>query len=121
MTDELDACISEDVRGRSIPSGSELALLFQDSLRVISCADERQIAVLGVESFLAQPDGLLVTGYSGYDFSFDGEDWTGFVKVNNLHAMKFFEGQVDREKRHFILTGTSRREYGNLRTLGSQR
>jgi hypothetical protein len=111
MTDDLDDCISKEVRDRSIPSGSELALLFQDSLQVISCADNRQIAVLGVESFLARPDGLLVTGYSGYGFSFDGEDWTGFVEINNLHAMKFVEGQVDREKYHYILTATSRREY----------
>jgi hypothetical protein len=114
MTDDLDACISDEVRDRSIPSGSELALLFEDSLRVISYADERQVTVLGAESFLARPDGLLVTGYSGYGFSFDGEDWTGFVKINNLHAMKFIEGQVGREKHHFILTATSRREYENL-------
>jgi hypothetical protein len=114
MTEDLDACISDRVRDRSIPSGSELALLFQDSLRVISCAAEQQIAVLGVESFLARPDGLLVTGYSGYGFSFDGEDWTGFAEINNLHAMKFVEGQADREKYHFILTATSRREYENL-------
>ena len=111
MTDELDACISEDIRSRSIPSGSEHALLFQDLIRVISCANERHIAILGVESFLAQSDGLLATGYSGYNFSFDGEDWASFVKDNNLHAMKFVEGQVDREKHHFILTATSRREY----------
>jgi hypothetical protein len=118
MTDDLDDCISKEVRDRSVPSGSELALLFQDSLRVISCADERQIAVLGVESFLARPDGLLVTGYSGYGFSFDGEDWIGFVKIKNLHAMEFVEVQGEREKRHFILTATSRREYENLRASG---
>jgi hypothetical protein len=114
MTEDLDTCISGEVRDRSILSGSEFALPFQDSLRVISCARERQIAVLGVESFLARPDGLLVIGYSGYDFSFDGKDWTGFVETNNLHAMKFVEGQVDREKYHFTLTATSRREYENL-------
>jgi hypothetical protein len=114
MTDDLGDCISEEVRDRSIPSGSELALPFQDSLRTISCADNRQIAVLGVESFLARPDGLLVTGYSGYGFSFDGEDWLVSFEINNLHAMKFVEGQVDGEKHYFILTATSRREYESL-------
>jgi hypothetical protein len=114
MPDDLDACIPQDIKERSVPSGSEYALLFKDALMVISCADERQIAVLGVESFLAKSDGLLVCGYSGYEFSFDGDDWPSFVEANNLHAVKFLEKQVDKEKLFFILTATSRSEYEKL-------
>jgi hypothetical protein len=114
MADDLDACIPQDVRDRSVRSGSEYALLFEDALLAISCADERQIAVLGVESFLANPDGLLVCGYSGYELSFDGNDWPSFVQANNLHAIKFLEEQIKREKLHFILTTTSRSEYEKL-------
>jgi hypothetical protein len=114
MTDDLDSCLPQDIRDRSIRSGSEYALLLRDALAAISCANERGIAVLGVESFLAKLDGLLVCSYSGYQFSFDTKDWSSFVKANNVQAVKFLEEQVDREELHFILAATSRREYENL-------
>jgi hypothetical protein len=91
MADDFEACLPQSAKDRGIASGVEYALLFQDAVTAISCADERQIAVLGVESFTAQSDGLFVMDYSGYELSFDGEDWPSYVKANNVQAMQFLE------------------------------
>jgi hypothetical protein len=114
MANDLDACLPQDTRDRSIQSGSEYALLFRDALAAISCANKREIAVLEVESFLARFNGLLVKEESGYNLSFDGKYWPSFVKANNVQAIRFVEEKADREKYHFILTATSKHEYENL-------
>ncbi|PYU23025.1 MAG: hypothetical protein DMG32_16910 [Acidobacteria bacterium] len=77
---ELERLLPDNLRSAAVSSGHELVLPYAEALRAIGIATEHQIAILGLEAFEVQKEGLLTVDYTGYDrdIPFTG-DWKAYV------------------------------------------
>jgi hypothetical protein len=112
---DLEKALPEDLKKRSARSGSELILNLGDALRAIAVANERQIAVLGLEAVDILPEGpdhFYVCDYTGYDndVKFAG-DWQAFMTANNSEAERWIEQHPLGDGHGYILTSASETEF----------
>jgi hypothetical protein len=94
------------------PFGGELAFPFSEVKECIGWACSVEIAVLGVEAFLARGDKIECVQQSVYELkkqAFQG--WAEFVRANNDLALEFVESYALGDDHVYILTTSSHREY----------
>jgi hypothetical protein len=113
---EFDRVLPNDLKGRSLWCGDELVLPYAEALSVIGTATEHQIAVLGLEAFEVQKEGLLtvhLADASAYT-PFTG-DWKVYVATMNAEAERWLKEHRLGENHGYILTSASEREFALLK------
>jgi hypothetical protein len=116
MTRALDRILPEGLRGRSIRTGNELLLPYDEALIAIRIANEHEIAVLGLEAFEVQKEGLLTIDMvdpSNY-VPFTG-NWRQYVDTINAESVRWLREHQLGEDHGYILTSTSFDEFSKLR------
>ena len=93
--DDLDRLLPDRIRIKAIatPQGTELLFAYPDVLEVIELATDHSIAILGVEVFQIEPEGLLVERISDYEVPFSG-DWAAFVRSNNAQVKEIVQQEI---------------------------
>ena len=98
--------------------GDEPIFPFPEVLGVIELCSSNQIAVLGVELFLAKPDGYYASGCSDYDLlenqrwpAVQLANWQEYVRQNNALAEECVRGNPLGDDHVYILTSSSWREF----------
>ena len=109
----LEEVLPIEIKRSAVLSGQELVLPFSDARRAVEIATHHLIAVLGIECFRIQHDGLGVMDYSGYAFGLTG-DWQEFVHSNNTEAVRLLDEHDLGDGHGYILTSTSQKEYREL-------
>lgn len=113
MTDAFDAILPSTLTATALRNGNEWVIRLPQVKEAIALASEHLIAVLGVEAFHIEENGLRVETYSGYAFDFQG-DWPTYVQQNNHAALQFIEKNELGTGYGYILTTSSEEEFRNL-------
>jgi len=107
--------------------GTEPLFTFPEVSRVIKLCSAHQIAVLGVEIFLAEPKGYRASGCSDYDLRLasvwagvETQDWEGYVAVNNSMAEDCIRQNRAGDDHVYILTTASLREFRQIRGINTK-
>lgn len=117
---ELDRLLPDDLNDLSIRCGGEFVLPYAQTLRAIRVATEHRIAILGLEAFEVQKEGLLTVGMadaSSY-IPFKG-DWGAYVVALNDEAERWVRTHRLGENHGYILTSASQKEFLSLKVLES--
>jgi hypothetical protein len=94
---------------------TELVLPYAEALKAIAIASEYQIAILGLEAFEVQREGLLTVDLadaSAY-IPFTG-DWGAYVAKMNAEAERWIKEHPLGENHGYILSSTSEKEFASL-------
>jgi hypothetical protein len=113
MPDAFDTILPSALTAVALRNGNEWVLPLGQVKEAIKLASEHLIAVLGVEVFHIEENGLRVENYTGYDFDFLG-DWPAYVEQNNRAAFQFIEKNELGNGYGYILTTSSEEEFKNL-------
>ena len=113
--EDLERLLPDDVKRASLASGNELVLPFAEALSAIAIATDHQIAVLGLEAFEVQRDGLLTVGVADASshLPFTG-DWKAYVAKVNAEAECWVKGHRLGENHGYVLTSASQMEFATL-------
>ena len=114
MTDSSSA-LHEYSEFRTV--GGEPAFVFPDVIEVLSRCTHLQIAVLGVEKFIATAEGYRTIVLSSYEVKSTGKPWVEFVEENNELALKFVRAHAGGDDHFYLLTTASELEIENLSAL----
>jgi hypothetical protein len=87
---ELESILPDDLKNSALASGSELVLPYAEALAAIVLATNHQIAVLGLDAFEVQKDGLrtIYLGDASRYIPFTG-DWRAYVADLNADAERW--------------------------------
>jgi hypothetical protein len=114
---ELECILPDELKNGGIASGDEHVLPYAEALAAILIATNHQIAVLGLEAFEVQKDGLrtvhLADASSYIPFS---DDWGVYVTNLNLEAERWLKEHGLGENHGYILTSASERELASAKT-----
>ena len=115
VTNDLQRLLSNELRNAAISSGTELVLPYTEALRAIAVATEHQIAILGLEAFEVQKEGLLTVDLADASshIQFSG-DWAAYVARMNAEADRWLREHRLGENHGYILTSTSEKEFASL-------
>lgn len=114
---ELECIFPDELKNCAIASGNELVLPYAEALAAVLIATKHQIAVLGLEAFEVQKDGLrtvYLADASSY-IRFAG-DWGAYVTDLNLEAERWLKEHRLGENHGYILTSASERELALAKT-----
>jgi hypothetical protein len=107
--------------------GDEPTFPFPEILAVIELCSANQIAVLGVELFLAKPDGYCASGCSDYDLQENQRwpavqlaNWPEYVRHNNALAEECVRRNPLGDDHVYILTTSSWREFCEIQGIKRQ-
>jgi len=113
---ELEKLLPEELNRIAISSGSEFVLPYVEALAAIKVATEHQIAILGLEAFEVQKEGLLTVDYTGYSrWLAPKEAWSAYVDAMNAEAERWIREHRLGENHGYILTSASEKEFEALR------
>ena len=112
--DDFARILPLEIKTESVRSGNEWVIPLPKVREALELANQHLIAVLGVEVFRVSSDGLGTEGWSGYDFTFDG-DWMSFVSENNKSATEYIDQHQLGEGYGYIVTTASENEFAHLR------
>jgi len=87
MPDAFDNILPSAIPAAALHNGNEWVLPLPHAKEAIKLASEHLIAILGVEVFHIEENGLRVENYTGYGFDFLG-DWPAYVQQNNRAAFQ---------------------------------
>jgi hypothetical protein len=113
---ELESILPDELTKGALAFGNELVLPYAEALTVIGIATTHQIAVLGLEAFEVQKDGLRTTDLadaSSY-IPFAG-DWLMYVATLNSEAERWLKEHRLGENHGYILTLSSERELASVK------
>jgi hypothetical protein len=114
---ELEGILSDELKNGALASGNELVLPYAQALAAIMIATNHQIAVLGLEAFQVEKDGLrtlqLADGSSYVPFA---GDWGEYVARLNAEAERWLKEHRLGENHGYILTSASERELPAAKT-----
>lgn len=113
MPDAFDTILPSAITAAALRNGNEWVLPLPQVKEAMKLASEHLIAVLGVEVFHIEENGLRVENYTGYAFDFLG-DWPAYVQQNNHAAFRFIEKNELGNGYGYILTTSSEEEFKNL-------
>ena len=104
--------------------GDEPIFPFPEVLGVIKLCSSNQIAVLGVELFLAKPDGYNASGCSDYDLlenrrwpTVQSANWPEYVTQNNALAEECVRRNPLGDDHVYILTTASWGEFCEIQDM----
>jgi hypothetical protein len=113
-TNDFNNILPPEITAKATRSGNEWVLPMAEANQAIRLASAHAIAILGVELFRIQTDGLGVENYSGYGFEYQG-DWPAYVRFNNEAALHFIAAHPAEPGHGYILTTTSEDEFKALK------
>jgi hypothetical protein len=90
---ELECILPDELKNSALASsGEELVLPYAEALAVIMIATNHQIAVLGLDAFEVQKDGLrtIYLGNASRYIPFTG-DWRAYVASLNAEAERWLK------------------------------
>jgi len=118
----LKSVLPDDLKRHALTLGNdfasprtELVLPYAEALRAIAIASEHEIAVLGLEAFEVQREGLLAADLadaSAY-VPFEG-DWGTYVAKMNAEAELWLREHRLGENYGYILSSTLKKEFASL-------
>ena len=113
---DLERALPRDLVERGNLCGNEFVFPFDAAFRVIGFATKHQIAILGLEAFEVQKDGLLTVDLADASryVSFTG-DWNAYVVAMNAEAARWIEEHRLGEKHGYILSSASENEFASLK------
>jgi hypothetical protein len=113
---ELDQILPDEIKTLGIWWGNELLLPYSEAIRTIEIASQHEIAILGIEAFEVQKDGLLTVDMADASARtpFRG-DWLAYVREMNTEAEVWIRGHRFGENHGYILSSASKREFAALR------
>jgi hypothetical protein len=114
---ELECILPDELKNGAIVSGSELVLPYAEARAAILIATNHRIAVLGLEAFEVQKDGLRTVDLadaSAY-IPFAG-DWGAYVANLNAEAERWLKDHRLGENHGYILTSATERELASAKT-----
>jgi hypothetical protein len=108
---ELECILPDELKNGALASGNELVLPYAEALASIVIATNHQIAVLGLDAFEVQKDGLrtIYLGDASRYIPFTG-DWRAYVANLNAEAERWLKEHRLGENHGYILTSASERE-----------
>ena len=115
MSAVVDMLVLPEMRQRGTRSGAEWALVREDAIALVEAASSRGVAVLGVEVFQPQGDGLQAVGTTVYQH--ERVQWAAFVTRNNESALKFLRAQPGDLNLCYILTAATEMEFSELKKM----
>jgi len=112
---DLKQFLPDDLKKAAVASGDELVLPYAEALNAIRIATEHQIAVLGLEAFEVQKDGLLTVDMADASsfIPFTG-DWKAYVVRMNAEAERWIQQHRLGENHGYILSSASETEFAML-------
>ena len=114
---KLEAVLPEELKKSAIfLSGEELVLPFAEASAAILIATEHRVAVLGVDAFEVQSDGLATVALfdaSRY-IAFTG-DWKAYVAGMNAECSLWLKEHRLGENHGYILTSASENEFADTK------
>jgi hypothetical protein len=114
---ELECVLPDELKNGALASGNELVLPYAEALAAIVIATNHQIAVLGLDAFEVQKDGLrtiYLADASRY-ILFAG-NWGAYVANLNAEAERWLKEHRLGENHGYILTSASERELASSKT-----
>ena len=114
---KLEEVLPDGLKESAIASGSELVLSFAGATAAILIATDHQVAILGVDAFEIQPDGLGTVALfdASRNNAFTG-DWKAYVALLNAECSRWLNEHRLGENHGYILTSASESEFANLKT-----
>jgi hypothetical protein len=113
----LERILPDHLRNAALVSetSSELVLPYAEALAAIVVATNHQIAVLGVDAYEVQRDGLQTVYLAdpSAHLHFTG-DWRAYVAGINFEAERWLKGHRLGENHGYSLTSTSESEFTDL-------
>jgi len=108
---ELECILPNELKNGALATGDELVLPYAEALAAIVIATNHQIAVLGLDAFEVQKDGLrtIYLGNASRYVSFTG-DWRAYVANLNSEAERWLKEHRLGENHGYILTSASEHE-----------
>jgi len=101
--------------------GTELFFTFPEVMQVIKQCSANGIAVLGVETFATESQGLRASGCSDYDLRLrakwprvESANWHEYVNDNNLMAESYVRQNPAGDDHVYVLTTASLREFRDI-------
>jgi hypothetical protein len=114
VTDDFRKLLPDEITVASVRCGNEWLIPLFHVTEALKIATEHLIAVLGVEVLRISPHGNRTEGYTGYEFTLQG-DWGVFVSQNNQAAAQYIAEHQYGDGYGYILTTTSAEEFSHLR------
>ncbi len=108
----LDSFVPDKLRVQATKVGNEWLYPIDAVSELIRIADERDIAILGVELFRIVANGLQTEAMSSYEVPFDG-NWNDFVRKNNALASEFVHRSHKGQNGGYILTSVNETEFAD--------
>ena len=106
--------------------GGEVAFTYPEVIEVIHLCTANEIAVLGVEVFLARDNEYFASGCSTYDLRMHKwdkvqmHDWGNCVRENNLLAEDAVRKNPTGDDHIYVLTTSSWREFCKIQEMRQQ-
>jgi hypothetical protein len=116
VANDLERLLPDQLKNAALSSGRELVLPYAEALSAIRIATGHQIAILGLEAFEVQKEGLLpvdLADASGY-VHFTG-DWGAYVGTMNAEAERWIRQHRLGENHGYILSSASEKEFASFR------
>jgi hypothetical protein len=115
---KLEDILPNEFKKTAMAFGNELLLPFVHASAAIRLATEHQIAILGIDAFEVQPDGLATVYLSdpSSHIKFTG-DWKSYVTTMNAECDRWLEDHRLGAKYGYILTSASENEFINLTSV----
>ena len=112
----LEEVLPDGLKKSAVASGNELVLPFAEATEAILIATDHQIAVLGLEAFKIQPDGLITVALCdpSRNNAFT-RDWKAYVALMNDECSRWLLEHRLGENHGYILTSTSESEFADLK------
>ena len=113
---ELEQILPKEFTDAVSASGNEVVLPYVGALKAIVIATRHQIAILGLEAFEVQKDGLLTVGMTDASnrVVFTG-DWKAYVATMNAEAERWLRENRLGQNHGYILTSASQSEFTKLK------
>jgi hypothetical protein len=112
----LEEVLPDVLKKTAIASGNELVFPFAEATEAILIATDHQIAVLGLEAFEIQTDGLVTVALCdpSRNNPFSG-DWKAYVAIMNDECSRWLVEHRLGENHGYILTSASESEFADLK------
>ena len=114
--DDLEYILPEELKNCALALGNELVLPHAEALAAIVIATNHQIAVLGLDAFEVQKEGLrtIYLGDGSRYIPFT-DNWRAYVAHLNGEAERWLKEHRLGENHGYILTSASEREFADLK------
>ena len=113
---ELERILPDEIKSGAVWCGDEIVLPYSKALAAIGLASNHAIAILGLEAFRVEKEGLLTVDMADASAYIPfGGDWSAYVVAANAEAERWIKEHRLGENHGYILTSASKGEFASLK------